>query len=104
VRIIRHHYSRSEEHVIFDHSELSNIDIAVHFDTTANRAAIVDDCIVPDAEPVANSVFLSDYNVMPRLQMVTDYSARVDNCTTANTGTRADDQGVIANASAGYPS
>lgn len=90
VNIIGDVGTRADKNIVFNDSELANIDMMMDLDIVADGTSVINGRVAPDTEIVSDDVFLSNDYVMACLKTVPDTAAGVDDAAGANMGTRAD--------------
>lgn len=85
----------AKEDIIFNKSELSDVDMVVNFHIVPDDAAVVDDRVTPDTEIVPDDVFLSNNHIVTGLQTAANAATAIDNGPATNAGSGANNQKVV---------
>jgi hypothetical protein len=95
VKVIGYDDAGAKEDLVFNKSELSNVDMIVNFHIVADDATVVDDREAPDTEIIPDDVILSDDDIVTGLQSTANTAATIDNGTAPNAGSGTDNQEVV---------
>jgi hypothetical protein len=95
VNVISYNDAGAKEDIVFNESELSNVDMIVNFHIVADDTTVVDYREAPDTEIIPDDVVLSDDDIMTGLQSTANATAAIDNGTTADAGSGANNQKMV---------